>query len=156
MSVDISWLHKVVADWISRKMLEKRELFWITINPKPGVALQQFRELVMTRLMNRKIMKGAVFCFEQRAEEQPYHGFHCHILLDKTMSPKQMHDRIYNTFKNIVGNPKHIDLRVYPYTYREEKLEYLKGRKWDSEKETLIKATQEWRKQEGLDDMYEA
>lgn len=150
----------IFAGWIERKLRreyeQSREIFWITINPKPDVEFHTFHVLMRDRLMKRVFMKGAVYVFEQRAHDAPYQGFHCHIMCDKRMSPKQMHDRIYNTVKDIVGTRKHVDLRTYPYTYREEKLDYMNGKKWDTDKEKSVIATRQWRKENDIEDFYQA
>lgn len=153
-------LSYLFLNWIRLKSRipenEKREIFWITINPKPEVSLIKFKETIENRLSNRVFMKGAIYTYEIRSHEKPYKGIHCHMLVDKHMSPKQMHDRVYNTVKGLVGNKKCVDIRSYPYSLREEKLDYLNGKKWDSEKDPAVKATLLWRVQEGLHNIYEA
>lgn len=157
----VTGLGYIFAAYLHRKQrieLEKRrEIFWITINPKPDVTFEQLRSTIRGRLMPRIIMKGALYVFEQRSEdpENP-HGFHCHILVDKKMSPKQMYDRVRSTVASIIGTSKALDVRAYPYTYRTEKLEYLKGSKWDDEKSAAVNATRTWRQNNGIPDMYEA
>lgn len=150
----IAGLQFVFAKWIQEKQDQTREMFWITVNPKPEIPFEEFKEKVLKKLMNRTIMQGAAFCFEQRAGAKPYSGFHCHILVDKRMSPKQMHDRVFNTVKDIVGTTKHVDLRTYPYTMRQDKLDYMQGKKWDDEKEDAISATEAWRKEIKLPTMF--
>lgn len=146
------------AGWLQKKQTEeinrKREIFWITLNPKPVVTFDEFKCTVMSRLMSRIFMKGATFVFEQRAAQAPYSGFHCHIIVDKRMTPKQMHDRVFNTMKGCCQLPKHVDLRTYPYSYRTDKLDYMNGKKWDSEKDPIVEATKAWRDLEGIDDIY--
>lgn len=152
-----SMLAYIFAGYIQKRMRDefdkKREIFWITVNPKPDVSLIEFKRVIF-RLMDRVFMKGATFAFEQRASEEPYSGAHCHIMVDKLMSPKQMHNRIFNTVKQCVGNVKHVDLRAYPYSFREEKLDYLKGNKWDTEKDAVVAATYNWREVNNLEDIY--
>lgn len=133
----------------------KREIFWCTVNPKPGVTYTSFKA-VIERLMRRTFMKGCIYVFEQRSKAVPYAGIHCHFLVDKLMSPKQMHNRISDTVKNYIGHSKHVDLRVYPYSYREDKLDYMSGKKWDVEKDDVIKATIDWRDENDIAPIYEA
>lgn len=66
------------------------------------------------------------------------------------MSPKQLLDRALSTFKNIIGSKQSIDVKVYPKTYREEKLDYIYGRKWDKDKEEAVKLNKEWRLKNAL------
>lgn len=153
-------LHVLFAKFIKEKMEQEenkqRAVYWITINPKPDISFDYFRNLIIERLFDRVIMKGAVCAFEQRSKEAPYSGVHCHILVDKRMGPKKMFTRIFNTVNHIVGNPKHVDIREYPYTYREEKLDYLRGKKWDPAKDPSVQATLQWRKDNNISDLYEA
>lgn len=153
-------LHIMFAEYLLKKRKEafekNREIFWITINPKPEVEFEEFKKMIMEKLVTRIFMKDATYVFEQRAKKAPYSGVHCHIMVDKIMSPKQMFDRLFSTIKNYVGNKKHLDLRVYPYTMREDKLDYLKGLKWDSDKDECIEATKQWRQENNIDDIYKA
>lgn len=46
----------------------------------------------------------------------------------------------------MVGNIKHIDVRTYPASYREDKIDYIKGEKWDDGKIDAVNNTKRWRK----------
>lgn len=155
----VAGLHVIFAKFLfekqKREIERSREIFWITINPKPTVTFEEFKEVICERLTKRVFMKGAVFVFEQRSISSPYTGVHCHMMVDKNMSPKQMFDRVFNTVKDYVGNPKHVDLRSYPYSYREDKLDYMRGRKWDADKDKVIAATIAWRRLNDIPDLFE-
>jgi len=151
-------LHVVYGEYLRKKMeteiMKKREIFWITVNPKPDIEFHEFRELILDRVIKRTFMKDCHVVFEQRAKKEPYHGIHAHILVEKRMSPKQMFDRIFNTCKDVLGNKKALDIRHYPYSYHDDKLDYMKGKKWDPEKDPSVAATIKWRMVNGLLDIY--
>lgn len=136
------WLEKMM----DRETEKDRKIFFITVNPVPTVSDVDFVTFIQDRLMKRVIMKGAHYVFEQRSQAYPAHGFHCHMVLEKRMSPKQIHDRIFNTVKSMVGHPKHVDVRVYPYSFLDEKLAYMRGEKWDEEKQECVTLTKQWQK----------
>ena len=52
--------------------------------------------------------------------------------------------------RNWLGSKQSIDVKVYPKTYREEKLDYIYGRKWDKDKEEAVKLNKEWRLKNAL------
>lgn len=135
-------------------MLDNTDIFWITVNPRPDVRFDFFKKTV-SNLMERVFMKGAVYAFEQRSEDDKKpHGYHCHILVDKRMSPKQMYDRVFNTFKAILGTKKALDIRSYEGRFRDEKMDYLRGIKWDPDKDKAVFATCKWRESIGIEAIY--
>lgn len=146
----------VLYDKIEREQKKNEKIFWLTINPKPDVDFDTFREVV-ERYINRVFVKNCMYAFEVRGQDQlGYHGFHVHMVFDKPhmMSKKQLLTRTYNTFKDIVGNIMHIDVRLYSGSCREDKEAYLKGEKWDEEKDESVRHTRDWRKLIDLDEYY--
>lgn len=136
---------------------KNRKIYFITINPMENVSWTSFKDIVIGRVLSRVFMKEALACFEQRSKdpEKPK-GFHCHIVVEKRMSPKQMHDRLYNTCNSILGTKKALDIREYPYSFRSDKIDYMSGQKWDIEKEELVAATKQWRVANDIKDLYSA
>lgn len=123
--------------------------YFITVNPDTTkITLDQFR-CIVTKLLERKMFVNACYTFEQRGEciKDIGKGYHCHIICDKDskLSPAQMQKNVYNTFKNYVGNIKHIDVRLYPTHCRKDKVDYLWGEKWDEGKEASVRLNKIWR-----------
>lgn len=131
----------------------KEQIFFITVNPKPDTDLRHFKKIV-NAFINRSFVKNCEYQFEQTGKTMEELGKHphVHIIIDKPadMSPAQLLARALSTFKNIIGNKQSIDIKTYPKTYREEKLDYIHGRKWDKDKEEAVKLNQQWRIQNAL------
>lgn len=148
-------LASVMYEKIERERLLNEKIFWLTINPKPGVSLECFQSKVHS-FVDRAFVKNCYYSFEIRGKkDNQYHGLHCHILLDKNMSPAQLKDRACSTFKDYVGNKQHIDVRVYSGRFREDKIAYLEGKKWDEDKDQAIAETIAWRIENDIDPCYQ-
>lgn len=132
---------------LSAKSVYKK-IFWVTINPKPDVDLEKFLALINNYMKRPFIIKGR-YVLEQTGETIETMGKHphVHILFEKlqSLSPKQCHDRTYSTFNTICGNKKCVDIRVYDASLMEEKVQYMKGEKWDSSKDPAILINPIWR-----------
>lgn len=132
---------------------EEKKIFFVTINPRPDVDLKLFKKLVANYL-SRTFVQNELYSFEQTGEDVSTMGKHphCHIIMDKVknMSPKQLQDRTYNTFKSICGNKLCCDVRIYSGSLRQDKINYLKGLKWDESKDKASKINIVWRE---LNDM---
>lgn len=145
--------------FVVKKKNEK--IYFLTINPRPDVSLSQL-QIGIKKLMTRVFMKGAIYTYEQRGvEEAEEHGAHVHIVFDKRVedSPSQILKYIQNTFKNLIGNnkkmiDKYINLKTYPAEFKDEKVSYLKGEKWDVGKEDAVKTNILWRTKNNLELIY--
>lgn len=130
------------------------KIFFITINPKSDVDLMLFKKLKDV-FIRRTFIKNPVFAFEQTGTEEGgdvgKHP-HLHILIDKPhgMTPQQIIDRAYSTFKNVCGSKQSVDVKQYDSSLREEKEEYLRGNKWSPEKEASCRANANWRVKNNL------
>jgi len=129
----------------------------LTINPKPDVNLELFKKLVNV-FITRTFVLNPVYTFEQTGDTDATMGRHphCHIIFNlpekSPLSPSQISDRAYSTFKSIVGNKKHCDAKKYSSDYRSDKIDYLKGNKWESEKLSSISFNNKWREKFGMYD----
>lgn len=131
-----------------KKTLPSDKFFFITVNPKEDCDLLHFKTLVDTYL-KRSFVKNAYYAFEQTGTTGAEMGKHphIHIIMDKPteLSPKQMITRTYSTFKNVVGSINSIDVKAYTMSLREEKLDYLRGNKWEPSKKPAISVNKVWR-----------
>jgi len=134
--------------------------YWITFNPKPDITLEQLRKFT-DKLLSKKWITDAIYSYEQRGEtlEDCGKGIHMHILIHRN-NFKTTHAKreIYNTFKSYTGISKDIFdkncFKAIPYSWGEDKVEYLKGNKWDSEKDSKIKIDAEFRQKNNLSIYY--
>ncbi len=133
------------------------EIYFITINPSSDVTLEDFKSKVLS-MKTRPFMKNMTTCFEQRGKDEKHQGtgIHAHIIVDKVAhySPKQVQTRLYNSFKHMCGNSNHIDVRKYPASYKSDKIAYMKGDKWDADKEAAVKINLRWREKNNIESLY--
>lgn len=136
---------------------KSNDIYWITINPKPDVILSDFVNKIAD-VSKRPCLANVVYVFEQRGTsyEDAGKGFHCHILSDKKInfSPQKIQDYLYNSLKKMVGNKQHVRVDKYPASFREDKLKYMNGEKWDDDKHSAVLINSGWRKKNNLLDIY--
>lgn len=150
-------LHRVrlLADMIEaakRLPTKSRKVHWITINFKPSVSLQEIL-LVLKRLEGRSFMKEYWYNIEQRGTES-VHGLHSHWLVKTSHPTAQLKRDIFSTVRNLVGNIEHVDVRSYPDSYMQDKLDYLNGSKWDEDKTGKVLLDKRFRLENNLKDIY--
>jgi hypothetical protein len=103
----------------------------LTVNPEPDTPVSLFKTL-MERCIRKKWIKKSYYCFEWRDMNK---GLHSHAVLtcEKKKRPSEMKREIYSTFKDIVGNEKHINIKpilaVDEYTRARNYLIGIKGGK---------------------------
>lgn len=132
-----------------------KKIYWVTITPPHDIDINAFIERIHD-IIKMTCFQSACYTFEQTGTEDNlgYHP-HVHIVADKIVgvSPQQLHNRIYRSLKQFLGTNA-IRVQTFPYEYRQDKIEYLKGNKWDDEKDPAIEATLKWRAELGLKNFY--
>lgn len=131
------------------------KLYWVTVNPKDDVTLETFIKRV-EKYTQRKMVHAFNYAFEQRGKnmDEVGKGMHVHILI-KSQDKKAWFKRsTISSFTAIVGNDQAIDIKQYPMEYEVEKIEYLKGNKWDDEKIESITINKIWRERKKLKTYY--
>lgn len=129
---------------------------FITINPKPEVKLDLFKKLVL-RYCKRSMIKQYLCVFEQRAAEyeEVGKGFHAHILIERDVSypPSKVRKNTYNSFKNVVGNPKHVDIPTGKQVVNNRQKYMLELKKQQAKRKSQIMNLR-WRKENNLFHFY--
>lgn len=132
---------KVVRPRLSKKPKKLENLFWVTVNPKPEVKLDDFLSK-LSKASSKVWIKNWYYNIEQRGEtlENAGQGLHSHFLIipNKYKRISQVRDEFRSTFKGMIGNPRCIDVKSYPLNLFQDKLDYLEGKKWDDDKQTKI------------------
>lgn len=155
--------------WQDVKSLQEKQLrlnkykiiynyYWITINPKPEITMEKFFQII-NKITNLKIFRKCIFSFEQRGETEQTigSGLHCHILgcAGNGYSHSHFCSRIRNYFTEFVGNiSTHVWIVKIPEDWIEEKVQYIRGLKWDPEKEQKINMDRIWRMEKGIHPYY--
>lgn len=126
----------------------KRNNAFITINFRPGIDPEVPVRLLSNILNKKWIPSKYAYVHEQRGEtiEDIGIGHHVHLLLESVDKPKShIHREIYNTVKNHVGCRLHVDVRMIPSDWLEDKYSYINGTKWEPEKSSKIEIDKLWR-----------
>lgn len=97
----------------------KSQLFSLCVSPKPGTSWLQFYGLC-EKAMKKKWIKDFLYCYEQRSDEEPYHGWHLHACIARPegKNPSEIRKEFLSTFKDVIGETKkgqmhavHLDFR---------------------------------------------
>jgi len=132
---------------------KKESILWITISPPQGDPLK-FINRIHT-LTERSYLPNLTYSFEQRGEqlEEVGKGLHCHLICDKkhNVAPKQVINNLASYFK-ISHNS--VDVKKYPASYKQDKIDYLLGKKFDEKKDPKIQMDKIFRKTYSLNQIY--
>nr|UOF79429.1 rep protein [Cressdnaviricota sp.] len=132
--------------------------YFVTVNPKEKTELSVLQKL-LTNFLKRRIIKDYIYSYEQRSEtmEDIGKGLHIHMLI-KVQSDKSKYLRQYlgESFKRVIGynNNNIINIRHITKDMIEDKISYIKGYKWDKEKDKKILIDKEFRKNNNLLEFY--
>lgn len=134
-----------------------KKYFWITISPHPDTTIDVLIRYMNDRILKKKNIIRPIYTYEQSGKDESNIGYHphVHILCEKVSatSPKQMHNELRKALAKICA-PQCIDVKVYDETYYDEKIDYLKGLKFDEEKKPCIDNDKKWRESLGLKNIY--
>lgn len=107
-------------------------LYWVTVNPKPGVEFDEFKKTVEKQL-SRKFVKNYILAYEQRASEENGKpmgtGFHCHFLMERT-DDSEPSNKIEKYLRAGFGkvcdthNKNIFYFKICPKQYVEDKIDY--------------------------------
>jgi len=142
-----------------KRALNKKDLMFITINPKPGVLITEFMEYVK-KDAHRAMFRSGIWCFEQRGKDTLTEGtgLHAHLALvrDPSYKPSKIHKILAESWlkRGLIGNKKHVDVRAYPLSFMAEKEEYMTGKKWDKDKAQAVEINKAWRVKLGIKNIY--
>lgn len=132
--------------------------YWITINPKEQDLIIQVLEAKIEKMVQKKNVASAMWTFEQRgeSEEEMGKGVHTHILLKNEGSRDDNFRRqIKVMFEGLCGSQLHIQIKKIPERWVDDKKEYLRGNKWDDQKDLKVEVDKIWREKFQLQTCYE-
>jgi len=107
------------------KILKDSDWYLLTVNPTDDVTPKAFLALLL-KFCKRKTVPTVAMAIETRGTRNAYQGMHAHILIGK-MKKSELTKWSQSTFKSIVGNPKHIDVRNI--SSKDRGMTYLSGYK---------------------------
>lgn len=137
---------------------DTKPFYFITINPKPDTDFKEFVAKVNT-IRNLSWISKMYWVFEQRGDSHASKGkgFHSHILLEKFDNEMgKIKSQMRRMFKDMCSQPYENTINVYQKKreWLEDKLEYIKGNKTDSEKPEKVIIDKLWREEQGLESVY--
>ena len=110
-------------NWLIERGRGRHRFIMITVNPIEGTPVELLMKK-MEKCCKKKWIKTNMCCIEWRETDK---GMRCHMRfeLKEKKNPYRCKGECYNTFKSIVGNSKHVNVR---YGNREDSfIEYVKG-----------------------------
>lgn len=128
-------IEEEMSEWLKEKSSYKKTKYkymMATINFKPGIELEMAIKKI-NKCLKKKWIVSWYWCMEWRSIDM---GMHCHIRIetDGKKNCYQCKREVYNTFKNLVGNKKHVRL---DYGIRKDSfINYVKGIKLGKPKST--------------------
>lgn len=118
-----------------RKKKRSSEYYFVSVSPESHHTIEDLKYKV-EKYVDRKLCVGTIYAYEWNKRGIP----HVHILVRQLeYSDTDFRKNTYNSFKTLVGNKKCVDIRAIPEDWVDDKIDYIKGDKWDIEKEELIK-----------------
>lgn len=130
---------------------------FITINPKPDVALATFLT-ILHKYCSRSMFSRTLYCVEQRGTIENNDlgkGIHAHILCCRANGypPNKIRKNTYNSFKHLVGSEASIDYggRYCIVANRES---YITGKKKDPSKHPKQEGDKVWREKHSIEPYY--
>lgn len=159
--IRINMVAKSVYDRVRKEersnKLEKDQFWFITISPKMTIHLSELVERT-NRLMKRSFIKNPIYSYEQTGTDHATKGHHphLHIICDKIkgITPAQVCKMIHSTFsaENVAKNC--IKIVTCPEKWRDDKIAYLEGDKWEVEKLPSLEINKIWRTENNLLSIY--
>jgi len=121
----------------------KQVFYFLTVNPKPDVKLEFFQKQICN-FIKRKPISDWAYSIEQRGEtiETMGKGFHAHFLLTwESKSAGKIRQYAGESFKRCIGSNTNniVNINKIDDTMYQDKMDYLNGLKWDTEKDEKIK-----------------
>lgn len=141
--------HDPLCNYIVKRTGQRWRYFMATINFKPDIDIKIAMKK-LTKCLKKKWIKDYYYCWEWRKIND---GMHIHLRIEPDEN-KKIYDckrEIYNTFKHLVGNKMHVNMR---YSNKENCfIDYINGLK-DNEPKDCFEATKEMRIKYNINDIY--
>lgn len=140
-----------------REIVKPHLCMFITINPKPDVALATFLT-ILHKYASRAMFSRTLYCVEQRGtieDDNLGKGFHAHILCCRSNGypPNKIKKHTYNSFKHLVGNESAIDYGGR-YCIVANRQSYIVGSKKDPAKHPKQAGDVVWREKHSIEPYY--
>lgn len=144
----------LAADKVSERYNRKPRNCLLTVNPKPGVSLDELKGL-MLKLISKSYIDRYLYVYEVRKAD--YTGLHVHMVCTYTGRPNNFQRGIKSLFRRVcdVDNSSILNFKFLPDELVSEKLDYLLGKK-QKKKQVGVQASIAFRKDKDLQPHYES
>lgn len=113
-----------IEQYVQQRQKRRYKYIMITVNPMEDIPWHELDKKVK-KCIKKKWIKNATYCYEWRNKML---GLHTHIRCEITdKNPCEINREVYNTFKNLVGNKLHVNIKMS--NANEAFLNYVKGLK---------------------------
>jgi len=154
------FLEEKVFSLVRSKVKNSRDVaaqgyWWLTytVNPALFSSSDDYLPLLqkkVSKALTKKCVLKALWTYELTKEQVP----HCHMLLQldpaNPISVCKLKSGFQNTFKDV----GFVHVKPCPDNYVADKIQYLKGNKWDDDKDEMVEADRQWRKKVQIEDLY--
>ena len=131
----------------------KQTLIWMRITKPDNIDIHKWLKEILI-LKNKPQFENVFYTIEaSKYENNEFRNIHSHILCHKKIgwNEKKIKDWILK-YISVFNN--YIDYKTYPLSFWNDKLDYIKGIKFDEEKETSLNITKEFRKTYNIENFY--
>lgn len=145
----LQWLNAQVLSM--QKQKPASTYYWVTVSPSPQTPLESLKVKV-EKYSRSKMIEGCIYTFEKRPSDGTPH---VHMIVKPLgVSDSDFRKRTKNPFKDLVGNNRCIDIKICPPAFLDDKIEYIKGNKWDVSKEEACEEDKLFRLENCLEPYY--
>ena len=144
----------------SNKKMKKalQDFYFITINPEPNTDFQEFKSTVLG-VWNWCWIEKLYVVFEQRGATDEERGYlpHAHLLIERCNNEwGKINSQFRDKFKKFCGAPYEntINVQSKKHEWLGDKLEYILGKKTDSNKPEKQHQDKIWREETGIKEFY--
>jgi len=102
------------------------------------------------KALTKKCVARAIWTFELTKDKIP----HAHMLLELDPANPIAKHTFEKGFQNTFKDVGFVHFKHVPEAHIQDKLDYIRGIKWDTEKDVMIEEDRIWREQVGLDPVY--
>lgn len=142
--------------WLNTQILTNQKhkaastYYWVTVSPKPQTSLESL-QVKVEKYSRSKMIMAIMYAYELRPHDNTPH---CHMIVKPLgVSDSDFRKRTKNPFKDICS-AMCVDIRTMRPSYLADKIEYLKGNKWDLSKADACDQDKIFREENGLDPYY--
>lgn len=142
---------RAMIDRRAASLVTKPPFCMVTVNPRPGVTLEELQKKV-AKYLTKKMITDYLYAYEVRNAEG---GLHCHIIVKYQAKPYDFKRGTKNTFKTICdsNNSEILNFRWVEEVDLPSKVMYLQGHKQDK-KMKGVEETKLYREKNNLQPLY--